>query len=161
MSKAVPSVPLAGLVGSSNACNSRRIGVTLTELKILKTEQAYTFSNTLFPKVAFSLWPWKKKHTGYQNLIQNVDTGLQRREYSSRVNHLHFWKSRNYQFKLSSASTCPLLHSKCDMVSVHCVPQSCWGLPANKQRPPPLSRWTRHGPKHTEGPFFSVSRYFL
>lgn len=60
MSKAVPSVSLAGLVGSSNACNSRDSGVILS-WKFWKPNKHTLFPILSFQRWHFSLSPWKDR----------------------------------------------------------------------------------------------------
>lgn len=168
MSKAVPSVTPAGLVGSSNACNSRGIGV-IPSWKFLKPSK-----HTLFAILCFQRWHFlfhlgnteKKEVTGLVmfSRLPTPDSecryGFTEKRVFKQGESSLLLKVRNYQFKWSSHSTMPPLHSKCDTVSVHSVPQRCWGLTAACHRRS-TSRWTRQGPKHTGGLFFSFSRCFL
>lgn len=140
MSKAVPSVTLAGLLGSSNACKSRGSGVILS-WKFWKPSK-----HTLLPICCFPRWHFlfhhekmgkKKEITGLSEVLQVTKTWFRMQIWVYREESIQAgWiistlvKSETTSSNCLLLQPCPLLHSKCASVSVHCVPQRGWGLPA-------------------------------
>lgn len=86
---------------------------------------------------SFTMKRWEKKITGLSEVLQVTKTWFRMQIWVYREESIQAgWiistlvKSETTSSNCLLLQPCPLLHSKCASVSVHCVPQRGWGLPA-------------------------------